>query len=1148
MKLRLFFGAAVLCLAASAATLRPPATPLVAHDPYFSVWSTADRLTDEVTKHWTGSEQPMTGLVRIDGQPFRFMGPPMRNAPLAQAMDQVARELTPTRTIYGFEAGGIRLDLTFMTPALPDDLDILSRPVTYLTWEARSTDGKPHAVTLYFDCSSLLAVNTPDQRVAWSRMRLPGMQALRAGSADQPVLAKSGDNLRIDWGYLYLAVPDQPGVEMAGTNPSARKTFIETGKLPESDDLDAALRIVLAATLDLGQVGSVPVARHLLLAYDDLFSIQYLQRNLRPYWRRNGWGASELLTAAAHEYGELNLRTRKFDDELTADLVKAGGEKYAAVATLAYRQTLAAHKLAADLDGTPLVLLQGELQQRLHRHGGRDLSVGALLPAVQSPAAEGAISARCSTTPRCRAGGSRSRRTTWAQYPLANGQVYGGGEKTEENQMPVEESGNMLILMAALARVEGNAGASREILAGAQQMGRVSQGEGPRSGEPALHGRFRRAPGAQHQPLDQGDPRAAFLRHARRDAGQEGAEAEYLAAAKEMAAKWGPMAADGDHYRLAFDKPGTWSQKYNLVWDKLLGLGLFPPEIARKEIAFYKTKQNAYGLPLDNREAYTKLDWIVWTATLADNAADFAALADPRVQVRQRDAHRVPLTDWYGTIDGKQRGFQARSVVGGVFIKLLEDPAIWKKWAGRGEPPPAAATQTAVFHNRSPLVQTPYTLLPLGSVKPAGWLERQLRIQAAGLTGHIEEFWPDLGPNSAWLGGTGEGWERGPYYPRRPGAAGLRTRRPEAGREGAKWMDWTLSNQRPDGAIGPAKNKDWWPNYVMLKALTQYQEATGDPRVIPLMEKYFAYMAANSTRGRSRSGRSSAGRTRCSACSGSTTATAIRKLLDLARKLHAQGHDWAGQFVDFAYKGKVAKADTSLKTHGVNNAQGLKTAAVWWQVSASKADLDGLYNQFAAAGPIPRTAQRHVQRRRALCRAASPVAGHGTVPGGGSHVLAREHPRSDWRCRIRRPVWRRSPTTRCPARSRRTCGRTSTTSRPTRCWSASPSATGRPTGRTRNIFGLEPNFGCCTANMHQGWPKLRGEPVDGDARRGPGRRGVRPQRSDRAGARRRERDDRRGHRISVPRTVRADGEPGVAGGVPARAADSGLGRRARASA
>jgi hypothetical protein len=162
--------------------------------------------------------------------------------------------------------------------------------------------------------------------------------------------------------------------------------------------------------------------------------------------------------------------------------------------------------------------------------------------------------------------------------------------------------------------------------------------------------------------------------------GKKGASS-YHAVAKEMAEKWQQMADDGDHYRLTFDKAGTWSQKYNLVWDKLLKYDLFPKSVRAKEIAFYKTKLNKYGLPLDNRKTYTKLDWIYWTATLADDARDFQALIDPCYTWANETSARVPMTDWYDTVSGRQSGFQARSVVGGLFIKMLEDEATWKKYA-----------------------------------------------------------------------------------------------------------------------------------------------------------------------------------------------------------------------------------------------------------------------------------------------------------------------------------------------------------------------------------------------------------------------------------------------------------------------------------
>jgi len=135
--------------------------------------------------------------------------------------------------------------------------------------------------------------------------------------------------------------------------------------------------------------------------------------------------------------------------------------------------------------------------------------------------------------------------------------------------------------------------------------------------------------------------------------------------------RWEAEALDGDHYRLAFDQPGTWSIKYNLVWDRLLDLGLFSEEVTRMELAYYKTKCNAYGLPLDSRSDYTKSDWQLWATALAEDPAFTELIVDRMWDFLRESPDRVPFCDWYFTSHPKIRGFQARSVQGGLFIKLL---------------------------------------------------------------------------------------------------------------------------------------------------------------------------------------------------------------------------------------------------------------------------------------------------------------------------------------------------------------------------------------------------------------------------------------------------------------------------------------------
>jgi hypothetical protein len=672
---------------ATLAPMRPPAVPLVAHDPYFSIWSMADRLTDDGVKHWTGKPNSLNALLRIDGKSYQVVG---RERGANAVLDQVRLEVLPTRTLYRFAGAGVQLDLAFFTPAAADDLEALSRPLTYIEWAVSAVDGKDHDVAIYFDAASDLVVNTADQPVEWGRYLLDGQTVLRMGSRDQPILAKRGDDLRIDWGYLYLMADRAEGTSaVAAPHREARAAFESTGRLPNSDDLTAASEprrgsaAVLAFSFDLGKVGARPVSRYLMMAYDDLYSIEYFERRLRPWWRRNGATATDLLRAARNEHDGLLARNKAFDDELMADMRQVGGEQYARLAALAYRQTLAAHKLAADADGTTLYFPKENFSN------GCIATVDVIYPSSPFTMLFNPRLLKAQLQPVMDYAAMPRWRWPFAPhdlgtYPQANGQVYGGGERTEENQMPVEESGNMLIMVAALARVEGNAAFAQKYWPQLTKWAEYLKEKGLDPENQLSTDDF-----AGHLAHNANLSIKAILALGAYASlcemtGRLPDAALYRETARDFAAKWVKLADDGDHYRLAFDKAGTWSQKYNLVWDKLLGLGLFPAEVIRKEIAFYETKENRYGLPLDNRKDYTKLDWLVWTATLAGNPSDFEKLIAPAYKWANESPSRVPLTDWYDTVTGKQQNFQARSVVGGVFVKMLSDPAMWKKYAERG--------------------------------------------------------------------------------------------------------------------------------------------------------------------------------------------------------------------------------------------------------------------------------------------------------------------------------------------------------------------------------------------------------------------------------------------------------------------------------
>ena len=388
---------------------------------------------------------------------------------------------------------------------------------------------------------------------------------------------------------------------------------------------------------------------------------------------------------------------------------------------------------------------------------------------------------------------------------------------------------------------------------------------------------------------------------------------------------------------------------------------------------------------------------------------------------------------------------------------------------------------TLVVKDRAPLASSAFHSLPLGSIRPRGWLKGQLEIQASGLSGHLDETWADVGPNSGWLGGTGESWERGPYFldGLLPLAYLLDDSRLKA--KAQRYIDWTLSHQAPDGMIGPATNNDWWPRMVMLKVLAQYHEATNDARVIPVMDAYFKHQLAELPARPLRDWGKFRWQDNLLSVVWLYNRTGSAYLLDLAHLLRKQGYDWMAQYADFKYTQRITAdflklsegnglKDLSLATHGVNNGQAVKTGPVWSLVSGSEADRSAVLKMIAElnkyhgmpngmfscdehlAGLDPSqgselctVVEYMFSLERSLAIVGDPSLGDrleqlafNALPGTltddmWAHQYNQEPNQVE--CSLHHKPW--------------------TTD-----------------GPESNLYGLEPNFGCCTANFHQGWPKF----------------------------------------------------------------------------
>ena len=642
--------------------LRAPAYPLITIDPFFSVWSQANRLTDENTVHWTGRPNVISGVATIDGKSYRVIGKADDSIP---AMKQVSVDCNAFSTTYVFEESGVRLTLVFTSPILMNDLYLLTRPVSYLEIRKEIIDRKKHDVSVKVSVFEQICTNlTKSEPVECETLDLGKLNSAKIGTVAQNVIPCSGDDHRISWGYFYLTTEGEASYKI--------------GEGEELTYVSAEIKDLKKSTL-------------ITFAYDDIESLEYFHARLKSYWNKDGALITDEIVKAHGDYKVTLKRCNEFADRMFIDSVRAGGEKYAEILELAYRQTVAAHKLAIDENGE-IIFVSKECYSN-----GCAATVDVSYPSIPLFLLYNPELVKGMMRPIYK----YTRSDAWefdfaphdaGRYPILNGQVYGlipeTGKLRYEKQMPVEECGNMLVMEAAVALATKSTAFANEHLDILEDWVKYLINNGRDPENQLCTDDF-----AGHLAHNCNLSLKAIMGIAGLGIiygmnGKKREERKYLKLAKDMTLDWAERASNGDgSYKLAFDKPDTFSMKYNIVWDKLFGTDLMPRSVIESEFASYAKHVNAYGLPLDSREDYTKSDWLVWTATLTSDRDAFEAFVAPLWKFFNDSPSRVPMTDWYFTTTGEHRhymvgdidkSFRNRTVQGGLYIKLLEYKGIMK--------------------------------------------------------------------------------------------------------------------------------------------------------------------------------------------------------------------------------------------------------------------------------------------------------------------------------------------------------------------------------------------------------------------------------------------------------------------------------------
>jgi hypothetical protein len=683
--------------AATFSPLRPPATPLAVRSMYLSTWSAADNLAGTWPSFWTGHITAICGIARIDGTPYLFCGAPNVPGVTFTTMTQTALAVTATRSTYTLTGGGVTLTVTFLSPVELGDLQRQSIPFSYVTVTAASSDGASHQVSIYLDISAEWAHGDTSQQVTWAQRTTGATVALTATPASPSVLAEYGD--QASWGTQVFAAANRSGLTwQTGQDTVLRAAAANNGALGNTNDTAQPRAIndrwpCFAFNLNLGALaaGATSAPFTLYIGHVRTPAVSYLGTQLNPWWTHywSDWPA--MLDWFAGDRATACSRATALDNKVAADASAAVGggtlgAHYAGVCALAVRQAAAGTELV-DRGGSPWAFLK-EISS-----DGNVSTVDVTYPAFPAYAYLSPNYLQLLLAPILDYAEHGGWPKTFAEHDLGSSYPNAAGHNDgNEEDMPVEESANALIMVAVLLQRLPAAQAA----AYAQQHYPILRQWAEYLVANALD------PGYQNQT----DDFTGFIAHSvnlalkgivgigamgivSAFAGNSSDRDHYLGVARGYISQWAENAKDssGSHLRLAYDQDGTWSLKYNGYPDLLLGLDLVPDATAATEASWYQSQAGAYGVLLDPRNDYTKTDWEIWTAAWLANHPVRDTLINGVFNFANVTSGRVPFSDWYVVATAAHQGFQDRPVIGGVLSLLNKRPATlpvtWNKIQNR---------------------------------------------------------------------------------------------------------------------------------------------------------------------------------------------------------------------------------------------------------------------------------------------------------------------------------------------------------------------------------------------------------------------------------------------------------------------------------